>query len=206
MLIKLDALKLVGIASTSKPDKLNVPVDCLHVTEDGDIVATNGHILLKMRGNVEEPGLFDAEFDTSDREQKVNMLITGSVVRDFLACCRQSGKEAPTVVLTQKRKSVNLATTDGVTTKRFDASGDRDIEKFPDASKLLGKRVERVEVTLGVDVLMQMLRTLRAVGCKSVTLGVPPVDEEQKQIVDMLSVDAKATNGQVTGAVMPMLK
>lgn len=206
MLLKLDALRLSNLSSTEKPEKLNVPIDCIYVTKDGEVIATDGHIVLKMRGNVEEPGLFDAEFDTDDREQKADYLISGSTVKDFLASCRQKGSEAASVVLSKRRKQINLATTDGITTKRFDANDNRDADKFPDIGKLLGRRVKRQDVTLDLKVLAKMIGVLKSVGAKYVTLGIPPLDEGEKSTTGLVSVVAEAAQGQVTGGVMPVRK
>jgi hypothetical protein len=176
MLIRLEALELaanVGDSDASDRYGLNY----LQARGDGSVVATDGTQLLRIQAKAEEPTLFDAELPEDERGFDGDVLIEAGEARDFKSACRKAMKrlrkthEPVHVVIARDGDDLTMATADGIVTRRF-VIHQPDAPQYPAVDRLLSDTSERREITLSVDLLIKMLRTLRRLHVKSVTLGL----------------------------------
>lgn len=200
MLIRLEALELaanVGDSDASDRYGLNY----LQARGDGSVVATDGTQLLRIQAKAEEPTLFDAELPEDERGFDGDVLIEAGEARDFKSACRKAMKrlgkthEPVHVVIARDGDDLTMATADGIVTRRF-VIHQPDAPQYPAVDRLLSDTSERREITLSVDLLIKMLRTLRRLSVKSVTLGLS--DEASSAIY----LRAQSATGIIDGALM----
>lgn len=208
MLIRLEALELAANAGESD-DSDRFALNSIQVKADGSVIVTDGWQILRIHAAVEEPGLFDALLPAHERGFEGDVLIHAADAKDFKAACRKAlkragrksvaeGGEPVHVVVAKEDDQLTMATADGVVERRF-------VIKQPTADEPKYPNIERVlptgdkhEIIISVDLMMKLLRTLKRLNVKGVTLGL--TDDPNKAI----SITAKSLCGDIDGALMPM--
>jgi hypothetical protein len=200
MLIHREALELANLAAEDTKDLGNKALACLKVEGNGHVTVTDGHVLMRLAAKMEEPGLFDEVLDVDERNARETVLLPANAAAAFNAAMkkrkRKKGQSAPGVAISQGDALVKLASSDGITTQRFEIKP-LESEKFPDPSKIFKDHVTTHEVVLGVDLLIDVLRTIKAIGAKSVRfhLAAEPVSP--------IKVTAMSEVGTLEGVLMP---
>lgn len=207
MLIRLEALELAAnAASADVADRY--ALNCIQVLPDGAVVVTDGTYMLRIQAAVKEPGLFDALLPAEERGYEGEVLINADDARDFKAACRKAlkkagrkpvseGGEPVHVVVARAEETLTMATADGVVERRFVIKDSADERAYPDVEKVIPQGTKR-EITLSVELLTKMLRTLRRLNAKAVTLGLT------KDPQAAISLRATTLAGEIDGALMPM--
>ncbi len=200
MLIHREALELANLApSEETPGKF--ALSCLHVGKSGHVTVCDGHLWLRVSGKVMEPSLLDVMLDEDDREQESVVLLSAEAARSFNAALKKrkvkKGEPKPHVVIAQSGEEIRVSSGDGRVTRKFVVEPPK--EPFPDVDKLANqKRVIVKSVTVGIDVLMSICRTVKAVGCSSFTLDLAEGDNAA------IMLSAYSLNvGHVEGMFMP---
>lgn len=208
MLIRLEALELCANAGApTDSDRFNLHL--LQVQPDGSVVTTDGFQILRIKAAVEEPGLFDALLPAAERGYEGEVLIDATDARDFKAACAKAlkragrksvaeGGEPVHVVVAQDDEQLTMATADGVVERRFIIKQPTTEQKFPDIDRVLGAVDTDRKITVSVDLMIRLLRTLKKLKVHAVTLGLPP--ESNRAI----RITAKSLAGDIKGALMPM--
>lgn len=206
MLIRLEALELAANAADDD-DVSKFALNSIQVKGDGSVVVTDGTQLLRIKAAVSEPGLFDALLPVEERGYDEDVLIDAADARDFKAACRKAlkkagrkrvedGGEPVHVVVAKVDDSLTLATQDGIVERRFVIKQSAEA-KYPDVSRVIPTDVRR-EITVSIDLMLKMLRTLKRLRCGSVKLGL--TNDPLKPI----TVNALSLSGEIDGALMPM--
>lgn len=203
MLIRLEALELAANATS---EDTRFALDCIQVQANGDVVATDGHHFLRLRARVEEPTLFDVFLPKAEQESTEEVLVNAEDAKAFKSACKRAIKKAAKgkkgkpdpihVAVSRVGEAVTLATADGVTSRRFEMKEREDL-KYPDVNRTIPRGKKR-EILLGVDLLIQVLRTLKALKCVGVTLAL--TDQPDQAIV----LRSNSIVGEIDGALMPM--
>lgn len=207
MLLRLEALELAanaGDADASDRYALNQ----IQVRSDGSVVATDGTQILRIHAAVEEPGLFDALLPASERGYEGDVLVDSNDAKDFKAACRKAlkraghksvadGGEPVHVVVAKTDDCLTLATADGIVERRFVIKQADADPRFPDVERVLPKGEMR-QITLSVELLTKILRTLKRLRVKAVTLGLTG------DPFAAIAISAESLSGKIDGALMPM--
>lgn len=208
MLIRLEALELAANAGDSDASD-RYALNVIQVRADGSVVVTDGTQLLRIQAAVNEPGLFDALLPALERGYEGDVLIEAGDAKDFKAACRkalkkagkksvQDGGEPVHVVVALNDDTMTMATADGIVERRFVIKQPADL-KYPNVERVIpSPDREQQEITVAVDLMIKMLKTLKRLGVPSVTLGITS-DPTQS-----ISLRAKALAGDIDGALMPM--
>lgn len=208
MLIRLEALELCANAgSPTDSDRFNLHL--LQVLPDGSVVTTDGLQILRIKAAVAEPGLFDALLPASERGYEGEVLIDATDARDFKAACAKAlkragrksvaeGGEPVHVVVAMDDENMTLATADGVVERRFIIKQPDNPPTFPNIDRVMDSVDTDRTITVSVDLMIRMLRTLKKLKVAAVTLGLPP--ESNRAI----RITAKSLCGDIDGALMPM--
>ncbi len=146
-----------------------------------------------MKALVDEPSLLDALLPEAQRENAVDALVPADTIASFAAAIKKVDSNAH-VVIAADNGTITLATADGVTERTF-VTKPPDLP-FPDITKVTRTKSEKT-LTVGVDLMIRLLRTLKACGAESVTLGIN--NDEQP-----ITVAAFCDSGPIDGAIMPM--
>jgi len=205
MLIRLEALELAANAAKSEVG-MRHPLDFIRVEENGTVVATDGHHFLRLTSTPIEPTLFDAELPKPETEARINVLVNAEDAKAFKVACKRAArkeKRDPSqpihVAVARVGDAATLATTDGLTVRRFEMKdgGPELEEKYPDLDRTVPVGPKR-EITFSVELLQRILRTLHALRCRSVTLGI--VEDDHAAVV----ISAMSLAGAIDGVVMPI--
>lgn len=207
MLIRLEALELA--ANAGDADDSRFALSAIQVRADGSVVVTDGWQILRIQAAVEEPGLFDALLPAHERGFEGDVLIESADAKDFKAACRKAlkraghksvaeGGEPVHVVVAKDGDQLTMATADGIVERRFVIQQpDTDGPQYPDIEQVL-PRGDKHEIVISVDLMMKMLRTLKRLKVKAVTLGLTSDPNTA------ISITAKSLAGDIDGALMPM--
>jgi len=193
MLIHREALNLANNAADENSDRYCIKF--VQITKDGHVVATDGHHFLRIKALVDEPSLLDALMPEDKRDNAVDALVPADTLQSFAAAVKKVDANAH-VVIAAENGTITLATADGVTERTF-VTKPPDLP-FPDVAKVTRETSEKT-LTLGVELMMRLLRTLKACGASSVTLGVNDAESP-------ITVAAFCDSGPIDGAIMPMLE
>lgn len=208
MLIRLEALELCANAGApADSDRFNLHL--LQVQPDGAVVTTDGFQILRIKAAVEEPGLFDSLLPESERGYEGEVLIDATDARDFKAACAKAlkragrksvaeGGEPVHVVVAKSGEEMTLATADGVVERRFTIKQPNSDQKFPSIERVMEQIDPDRSITVSVDLMIRMLRTLKKLRVKAVKLGMP--EQSNRAIL----ITAKSLAGDIDGALMPM--
>lgn len=201
MLIHREALELAKLAADDNEDLGNKSLACLKVEGNGHVTVTDGHVLMRLAAKMEEPGLFDEVLDVDERNSRDVVLLPANAAAAFNAAMkkrkRKKGQASPGVAISQGDALIKLASSDGITTQRFEIKP-LDTEQFPDPAKIFKSHVTTLEIVLGIDLLLDVLKTLKAVGASSVRLHLPA------EPVSPVKVTAMSEVGTLEGVLMPM--
>ena len=200
MLIHREALELAALAADDTEDLGNKALACLKVEGNGHVTVTDGHVLLRLAAKMEQPGLFDEVLDVGERNARGTVLLPANAAAAFNAAMkkrkRKKGQAAPGVAISQGEALIKLASSDGVTTQRFEIKP-LESEQFPDPTKIFKDHVTTLEVVLGIELVIALLRTLKAIGATSVRLHLPA------EAVSPIKVTAMSEVGTLEGVLMP---
>jgi hypothetical protein len=200
MLIHREALELAALAADDTDDLGNKALACLKVEGNGHVTVTDGTVMLRLAAKMEQPGLFDEVLDVDERNAREIVLLPANAAAAFNAAMKKrkkkKGQPAPGVAVSQGDALIKLASSDGLTTQRFEIKPTA-AEKFPDPSKIFKDHVTTLEVILGVELMIDVLRTLKAIGAASVRLHLPA------ESVSPIKLTAMSEVGTIEGVVMP---
>jgi hypothetical protein len=207
MLIRLEALELAANAASSDANDRYV-LDFIQVRANGDVVVTDGHHFLRLKAAVEEPTLFDALLPKAEVGAAEDTLVNAEDAKAFKASCKRAIKKAAKgakkgdapavhVAIAKGDEAVTLATADGVTSRRFEMKERSTTMEYPNVDRVIPKGAKH-EILLSVELMMRVLRTLKALKCRSVSLALTK-DSEAAIVVRATSVI-----GDIDGAIMPM--
>jgi hypothetical protein len=152
---------------------------CLMIEADGHVVVCDGHQLIRVHGRVDEPSLFDSLIPVEEREQAEPILLPSEAAQSFNAALKKrkkkKGEPTPHIVVSQDDdQTVRIASADGKVTRRFDVKPSE--LPFPNYKRLMGPHDTAKRVTLGIDLMLDVLRALKGCGCDSVTLDMAQAD------------------------------
>ncbi|MGE0363025.1 MAG: hypothetical protein AB7R67_20090 [Vicinamibacterales bacterium] len=200
MLIHREALELAALAAEDTDDLGNKALACPKVEGNGHVTATDGTVILRLAAKMEQPGLFDEVLDVDERNARATILLPANAAAAFNAAMkkrkRKKGQATPGIAVSQGDALVKLASSDGITTQRFEIKP-TESDKFPDPSKMFKAHVTTFEVVFGVEVLIDVLRVLKAIGAASVRLHFAA------EPVSPVRVTAMTEVGTIDGMVMP---
>lgn len=200
MLIHRAALELAALAADDSEDLTNKALACLKVEGSGHVSVTDGHVILRLAAKLEQPGLFDEVLDVDERNARETILLPANAAAAFNAAMkkrkRKKGQEEPGVAVSQGEALIKLASSDGVTTQRFEIKP-LESEQWPDPSSIFQKHVTTFEVVFGIEPLIDVLRVLKTIGASSVRLHFAA------EPVSPVRVTAVTLVGTVDGMVMP---
>lgn len=205
MLIRLEALELAANAGEADAsDRFNL--NAIQARADGSVVVTDGTQLLRIHAAVEEPSLFDTLLPDVERGYEGDVLIDAEDARDFKAACKKALKRAGAgaseepepvhVVVAHDDEQLTLATTNGIITRRFTIKQAAE-GRYPDVDRVIPTGDMR-HITISVDLLIKMLRTLKRLKCRAVRLGLTARPEAP------IHIEAESLAGHIDGALMPM--
>lgn len=203
MLIHREGLELATNTLTEE-GATRFALGSIQVGTDGVVLASDGKACLRMAARVDEPTLFDdlAEEDTDDLCDPV--LIPADVATAFLAsmkkCKAKPGEAKSHVVVATRNGQVTLRSSDGKATRTFLLESPSSDLRFPDVMRLLRQHRPGTRVVLSVDVMSQILRTLRAVKAMSFSFDIPADYDGANAIAVAAFCDA----GPIEGLIMPM--
>lgn len=200
MLIHREALELARMA----PDEDEggaLALSCLMIEPDGHVVVCDGHQLIRVAGAVDEPSLFDSLIPADEREHADPILLPAEAAQSFAAALKKrkkkKGEPTPHLVVSQTGDAIRLASADGKVTRRFEVKPPE--LPYPNYATLMRPHTEVKRVTLGVDLMLTVLKALKGCGCTSMTLSLAASDTAP------VKIDAFSTPmGPVEGLVMPM--
>jgi len=188
----------VGRIALKPEDGVNPADSTVFVDDTARVAATDGRCFLRVEGAVEAPSLFaTAELPIESADQSpVGM--PSDVVLDFL----RATPAASQAVVSHTDGATVLATVDGVTAREFRRQGGADEKPVtpPNFDRVL-PTMPPLSVTVSVDLLLKLTRTLKAMGADAVTLGI--TDAEQAIRLDA-AVLQDGEQRAVEGALMPM--
>jgi hypothetical protein len=199
MLIHREALELANNAAQGEDAPFMLT--CVNVSEDGSVTVTDGHHWLRMKAAADEPSLFDEIAERDTEALTGPALVPADVMSAFNASMKKRkskpGEAKPHVVVAQQENRVTLRSSDGKTTRTFLLEAVGADLKFPDVDRTVAAHVPVRRVVLGVDLLLLILRTLRACKVGTITLGLPAED------MAPISISAFSLTGPIEGAIMP---
>jgi hypothetical protein len=199
MLIHREALELAKLAHTEDEGHA---LNCLRFEEDGHVVVSDGHQFLRVNGKVDEPSLFDALIPEGELQCAAEVLLPSEAAQSFNAALKKrkkkKGEPTPHIVLSQDDGGVvRVASSDGKVTRRFDV---KPVETpYPNIDAIRRQHISQRSVTLGVDLMIKILRAMKGAGCTSVTLDLAEGKHAPIRLKSFSDV-----MGPVEGAVMPM--
>lgn len=200
MLIHREALELARMAPTDDEGG-NYALSCLLIEADGHVVVCDGHQLIRVAGQVDEPSLFDSLIPAEEREHSAPILLPAEAAQSFSAALKKrkkkKGEPTPHIVVSHDGDAVRLASADGKVTRRFDVKPPE--LPFPNIAAVMKPHVSAKRVTLGVDLMLTILKALKGCGCPSVTLDFA---EGEGSPVKMSAFSDPM--GPVEGVVMPI--
>lgn len=200
MLIHKEALELAKNAAAAG-DGVPFAISCVKVDVDGAVTVTDGAHWLRMQAAADEPSLFDELAEEDTKSPAGPVLVPAEVMSAFRAAMkkRKSKKTDAVahVVVAQQENRVTLRSSDGKTMRTFllEAMG-ADL-KFPDVDRIVLAYKPVRHVTLSVELLRVILRTLHACKVGYVKLGFP------EDAMAPISLSAWSETGPITGQVMP---
>jgi hypothetical protein len=198
MLIHREALELAKLANTEDESHA---LNCLRFEPDGHVCVSDGHQYLRVNGKVDEPSLFDSLIPEDERTCDTEVLLPSEAAQSFNAALKKrktkKGEPTPHIVLSHDGDVVRVASSDGKVTRRFDVNP---IETpYPNIDAIRRQHVSTRTVTLGVDLMIKVLRAMKGAGCTSVTL-----DLAEGTYAPIRLSSFSGVMGPVEGAVMPM--
>lgn len=200
MLIHREALELARMAA-AEDEGGSYALSCLHIEADGHVVVCDGHQLIRVHGRVDEPSLFDSLIPEEEREQSAPIMLPAEAAQSFNAALKKrkkkKGEPTPHIAVSSDGEAVRLASADGKVMRLFDVKPP-DLP-FPDIAPMMRPHAEVKRVTLGVDIMLAVLKALKGCGCSSVTMSF----SEGATAAVKLSAFSMPM-GPVEGLVMPM--
>lgn len=200
MLIHREALELARMAP-DEDEGGKFALSCLLIEADGHVVVCDGTQLIRVAGQVDEPSLFDALISPAEREHDTPILLPAEAAQSFSAALKKrkkkKGEPTPHIVVSQDGDAIRLASADGKVTRRFEIKSSE--LPFPNIAAVMRPHVEVKRVTLGVDLMLTVLKALKGCGCPSITLSFA-AGESAPVKIDAFSNPM----GPVTALVMPM--
>jgi hypothetical protein len=200
MLIHREALELARFAP-AEDEGGTLALTCLLIESDGHVVVCDGHQLIRVAGQVDEPSLFDSLIPAEEREHSEAILLPAEAAQSFNAALKKrkkkKGEPTPHIVVSRDGEAVRLASADGKVTRRFDVKPP-DLP-FPKIESLLRPHVAVKRVTLGVDLMLTILKALKGCGCESATFSFA-----EGEAAPVKFTAFSQPMGPVEGVVMPM--
>lgn len=200
MLIHREALELARMAPDDDEGG-NYALSSLLIEADGHVVVCDGHQLIRVHGRVDEPSLFDSIIPLEEREHAAPIMLPAAAAESFNAALKKrkkkKGEPTPHIVVSHDGESVRLASADGKVTRRFEVKPPE--LPFPNIAPLMRPHAEVKRVTLDVDLMMTVLKSLKGCGCNTVTLSF---SEGATAPVKLTAFSVPM--GPVQGLVMPM--
>lgn len=200
MLIHREALELARMAPT-EDEGGRFALTCLLIEADGHVVVCDGHQLIRVAGQVDEPSLFDSLIPEEEREHAEPILLPAEAAQSFNAALKKrkkkKGEPTPHITVSHDGEAVRLASADGKVTRRFSVKPPE--LPFPDIAPLMRPHATVKRVTLGVDLMLTVLKALKGCGCDSVTLSLAEGESAPVQFSAFSN-----PMGPVSGVVMPM--
>ena len=200
MLIHREALELARMAPGDDEGGTHA-LSCLLIEADGHVVVCDGHQLIRVAGIVDEPSLFDSLIPVSEREHAEAILLPAEAAQSFNAALKKrkkkKGEPTPHIVVSQDGDGVKLASADGKVMRRFEVKAPE--LPYPNIAAVMRPHAEVKRVTLGVDLMLTVLKALKGCGCDSVTMSL---SEGESAPVKLSAFSSPM--GPVEGVVMPM--
>lgn len=203
MLIHREGLELAAIAVTD--DDSRFALSCIQVDPQGVVTVSDGKVALRMQAAVDEPSLFDqlAEQDTDELQEPA--MVPADVAIAFLAGMKKRkakpGEATPHVVVAQQDDRLTMRSSDGSATRTFVIENDKSGAAFPNVARIFAQHQAGTRISLGVDVVLGVLRVLKACKVTAFTLDVPADYHEANHPI---ALSAFALAGPIAGVIMPM--
>jgi hypothetical protein len=201
MLIHREALEVVRLCE--KPGDQIAPVATyVFVDDDGRVMATDGHMVLRATGLVkEEPDLFMK--DVRGADELSHHALPEELVIDFLKAWR--GEQ---VILREgpcddgKGPSI-LETLDGRTSRRFDSKLAGAVDS-PNFNSVIKQPKNPRTVVVSVEFLLTITRCLKAMGVKSLKCSIGSEANAPVFLEGKAFVGKNLQELEIDGALMPM--
>lgn len=197
MLIHRQALELHRMCAEESDGKY--ALTAMRIEPDGHVTVCDGAQYLRIAAKVEEPGLFDVLVPSEEREQEETILLPAEAAESFNAALKKrkgkKGEVPPSVAISIDDGHIRLASSDGRTMRRFEVQPPT--SPYPDIDRVLTSHVVTKEVIFGVDLLLDVLKTFKAMGCSSIRMSFA----EGKAAP--VKVSAFSAIGPIEGVVMP---
>jgi hypothetical protein len=172
-------------------------LQAVYFDDDGRVLASDGHLLVRMRALTKEPDLFLTErLAMLEPMRAISGILPADVVLDFNRACKKAGCEQ-IVLSTDDDGKVTLCTVDGKATRTFLVE-QKEIAQPLNFEKLLEPAIgQKQQITFSVELLQKLLKVLAACGAGSVRLAITAA-------TDPVHFRARSIDGEVEGVVMPM--
>lgn len=197
MLIHRQALELHRMCPEEGDGKYALAAMLIEPT--GHVTVCDGHQYLRIAAKVEEPALFDMEIPEDERESIEAIVLPAEAADSFNAALKKrkkkKGEAPPSVSISTDGEHIKLASSDGRTTRRFEITPPE--QPYPPIDRVLRDHVVTREVLLGVDLLLDVLKTFKATGCDTIRFGFAEGQDAP------IKVSAFSEIGPIEGAVMP---
>ena len=197
MLINRQALELFRMSADENDSTFALAAMLIEST--GHVTVCDGTQYLRIAAKVEEPALFDALVPEEEREQTETILLPADAAESFNAALKKrkkkKGEAPPAVAISSDGDQIRLASSDGRTMRRFDITPPD--QEYPPIDRVLRDHVVTREVLLGVDLLLDVLKTFKATGCDTIRFGFAEGQDAP------IRVSAFSEIGPIEGAVMP---
>lgn len=197
MLIHRLALEFARLAAD---EEASPKLACLHIEPTGHVTVSDGHLYLRANGKVDEPGLFDELLPHEERSARVAVTLPAYAASSFYAALKRKRKKAElpkSFAVSLDNDVIRLATADASVQRRVDVKAST--EEYPNVKSILKDHVVVHDVVLNVALLLELLKTLKAVGASSVHLHFA-ASETAPVKVTANSLEL----GPIEGAVMAM--
>lgn len=197
MLIHRQALELHRMCAAENDGKFALAA--MLIEPDGHVTVCDGTQYMRIAARVEEPALFDALIPEEERDQHQPIVLPAEAAESFNAALKKRKKKKgdvpPSVSISQLDTHINLASSDGKTMRRFEVEPPS--QPYPPIENVFRDFVPIKDVVFGVDILLDVLKTLKACGADSVKFVLANGEAAP------VKVSASTAIGPVEGAVMP---
>lgn len=197
MLIHRQALELHRMCADENDGKFALAAMLIEPT--GHVTVCDGTQYLRVSAKVEEPALFDALIPDEERRWREPIVLPADAAESFNAALKKRKKKkgdvAPSVSVSQNDEHIRLASSDGQTMRRFEVKPPE--QPYPPIENVFKDFVEVKKVVMGVDLLLDVLKTFKACGSDSITLSFGSGDSAPVKVSSFSGI------GPIEGAVMP---
>jgi hypothetical protein len=201
MLIARVGLEIANSAQKEDPKGGDNRLCVVQVDDRGRVAASDGHHWLRMDALVREPDLFLADRLADLQPLRAeSAMLASDVVKDFNGACKLSRAEQ-VVLCTDDVGTPTLCTIDGKATRTFLVTKREQLPfDFDKLSRHDGQPV--LSVTLSIDLLRRMLKTLSALGAETVKMTY----WDWQSVIDIraISLDPVTMGAVIDGGLMPM--